>query len=91
MLDDESPDRDERAGLRCDIGCESWPDMALFAKCPICGERTTRYTNLVPLPLDEAMSLYKHAEFEKHYEKHCAQRGITVEGPLPDGFVAEQD
>jgi hypothetical protein len=71
-------------GRRCDIGCESWPDDERFKFCPICDEPTTVYNNVDPLDEDEAQSILRHSEFERYYEEHCRERGIDVEGPLPD-------
>lgn len=77
-------------GRRCSIGCETWPDDVLYARCPTCGEDTTRYKNVSPLDPDEARSLLLHAEFERYYEKRCTRRGIPVEGPLPDADEARR-
>jgi hypothetical protein len=71
-------------GRRCELGCESWPDKAIYNPCPTCGEQTTRYKNLTPLPDDEAQSILSHVQFERYYEKRCARRGVPVEGPLPE-------
>lgn len=71
-------------GRRCDLGCESWPDDVLYKRCPECGEPTTRYSNLRPMPRDEARSILLHKEFDKFYEKRCAKLGIAADGPLPD-------
>ncbi len=54
-------------GRRCDLGCDSWPDDEDYKRCPICGEETTRYNNLRPLPEDEARSVKAHHEFEAMY------------------------
>lgn len=70
------------AGRRCDIGCESWPDKAIYQTCPVCGEKTTRYSNLTPLPDDEAERVLLMKQFDRYYERWCAQRGQPVEGPL---------
>lgn len=51
------------------MGCESWPDEALYTRCPRCGEPTTRHTNLYPLDSEEAASILSHIEFEKYYER----------------------
>jgi hypothetical protein len=69
-------------GRRCGVGCASWPDKALFAHCPQCGEATTRYSNLTPLSDDEADSILLHKEFDKFYARYCAQLGQPVEGAL---------
>lgn len=73
-------------GRRCDIGCETWPDQPIFAKCPECGEKTGRFRNLEPMDVDEAHSIVRHKAFEHYYERRCAQRGVTVDGPLPDDY-----
>lgn len=71
-------------GRRCSIGCESWPDEPIFAKCPICGETTRRYRGLKPLSNAEAQSVLLNAEFETYYARYCAKRGQPAEGPLPE-------
>lgn len=71
-------------GRRCEIGCESWPDEAIYDPCPTCGQKTTRYRNLTPLPADEARSILLHEQFERYYERRCHRLGIPVEGPLPE-------
>lgn len=67
-------------GRRCEYGCESWPDSEQYAKCPLCGEPTTRYSNLSPVSDVEAREL----AFEAYYEAYCAERGQPVDGPLPE-------
>lgn len=57
-------------GRRCDMGCESWPDDKKYEKCPVCGQETTRFSNLRPLDNSEAA----HAAFEAYYAKIEAQR-----------------
>jgi hypothetical protein len=36
------------------------------------------------MDVEEALSIKLHAEFELYYERYCAQRGQSVDGPLPD-------
>ncbi len=79
--DSEQVER-KRFGRRCAIGCESWPDLEEYERCPICGEVTTRYNNLLPLTKKEAKSRAAHARFEDFYEERCAARGVTVNGPI---------
>lgn len=67
-------------GRRCDLGCESWPDDDRYVNCPVCGEPTTRFSNLRPLSPSEA----NHAEFEAHYIEHCLTLRQPVDGPLPE-------
>ena len=68
---------------RCDIGCESWPDEPIFGHCAVCGESTTRFSNIDPtVDRDEARSLKLHELFEKYYERRCLKLGIPVDGPL---------
>lgn len=62
----------------------SWPDDKKYAKCPQCDGPTNRFTNLEPMPEDEAESLVSHLKFERFYEAHCTARGVPVEGPLKD-------
>ncbi len=71
-------------GRRCDIGCESWPDSNKYARCPLCHEETTRYTNLKPISETVAREL----AFEAYYEEHCAERGQAVDGPLTKGTTS---
>lgn len=71
-------------GRRCELGCESWPDEALYAQCPECGEPTKRFRNLDPIAPDEAQSRLLHIQFEKFYERRCKLLGIPVDGPLPE-------
>ena len=74
-------------GRRCDLGCESWPDEALYTRCPRCGNPTERFTNLSPLDSDEAASILSHIEFDRYYERRCARLGIPVNGPLPEALT----
>jgi hypothetical protein len=79
------------AGRRCSIGCQNWPDEMIFRHCAICGELTTRINNIEPdLEREEAISLLKEHLFERYYERWCAQRGVPVDGPLPDEDTTEQ-
>lgn len=71
-------------GRRCELGCYTWPDKQLYARCAICGEPTERYSNLDPVDEEEAKSILLHLEFEKYYEKRCRERKIPVDGPLQD-------
>lgn len=67
----EQPIEDERprqqSGRRCDLGCESWPPDDEFENCPICGQPTTRYSNLYPLDLDEALAIKGRLDFDDFY------------------------
>lgn len=67
---------------RCAIGCESWPDKPLYAKCPVCGEETRRISNINSLSDDEAQSILLHTEFERYYQRYCEQKGQPSEGAL---------
>lgn len=69
-------------GRRCNPGCESWPDSDDYKRCPVCGETTTRFSNLRPLGDDEAASLKAHCEFEVMYRSWCKAKGQSVDGPL---------
>lgn len=71
-------------GRRCDIGCETWPDQMLYQRCLHCGEMTRRVSNAQPLPVEEALSMLLHEEFESYYEHYCYLRGQPAEGPLPE-------
>jgi hypothetical protein len=66
-------------GRRCDVGCASWPDDQKYRTCPICGESTSRFTNLAPLDEDEAVSLI----FEHFYEGWCDAKNQPTTGGLP--------
>jgi hypothetical protein len=70
-------------GRRCSLGCETWPDQMLYQTCLICEEKTRRVSNVTPLPVEDAMAIYLHRRFEKFYELYCAERGQSVDGPLP--------
>lgn len=76
-----NPNRDTW-GRRCELGCESWPDSLEFNTCLRCGGPTKRYSNLQPMSLEEGRSALAHAKFTAYYEKHCAELGIPVSGPL---------
>lgn len=68
-------------GRRCDLGCESWPDDDKYKKCPVCGDKTTRYTNLDPISEEDAA----HVLFEHFYEKWDAEHDAArLEGDAPD-------
>lgn len=60
----ESPSNG-RLGRRCDQGCESWPDDDRYKFCFLCGEKTTRYSNLQPLTIEEA----NRVEFDLYYKR----------------------
>lgn len=76
---------DEPVGRRCEMGCETWPDKALYAHCLRCGEPTRRVRGRVtPLSDEEAESILKAVAFERYYERWCAARRQPVEGPLSD-------
>jgi hypothetical protein len=74
----------KRPGRRCALGCESWPDEAIYSRCPVCGQPTERVSNLEPLSDEDARSILLHAEFEKYYEKYCGIKNQPVNGPLED-------
>lgn len=79
-------------GRRCDLGCESWPDLNTYDECPTCGEPTKRYSNLHPLSDVDARSTALHYRFDEFYEEWCEARGQTMAGPLLDNvddFEAE--
>jgi hypothetical protein len=66
------------------MGCETYPDKLLYKTCLVCGEPTQRLSNGNPMDEEEALSKLRHHEFEKFYAKHCANRGVEADGPLPD-------
>jgi hypothetical protein len=69
---------------RCDIGCESWPDKAIFSTCLDCGEPTERVGNIEPTISDEDAEVrLLYVQFDRYYERWCAAKGQPVEGPLP--------
>ena len=69
------------------MGCESWPDTAFYASCPICGERTQRIMNAEPtISHAEGKVLKLYELFDEYYAKRCADLGIPVEGDLPPGY-----
>lgn len=59
----------------------------LYAKCPICGEKATRYRDVEPLDDDEARSIKLEHEFNAYYEKRCQRLGIESDGPLPPEYA----
>ncbi len=65
-IEDDAPH--QQSGRRCDLGCESWPPDDEFETCPICGQSTTRYSNLYPLPMDEALKIKHRLDFDDFYE-----------------------
>lgn len=76
---------------RCSMGCESWPDEALYARCPICGEKTRRGPNGNPLSTEDAVRKLSFIEFETYYARYCALRGQPVDGPLyPNDDLSEE-
>lgn len=90
-------------GRRCETGCETWPDQNIFSTCPICNGATTRYRDMDPLDVDEAMKILadakneraarfesdrKRRKFEVYYADRCARIGVPVEGPLSDDDLA---
>lgn len=79
------------AGLRCDMGCGSWPDLQEFKTCPVCGSNCSRFNNLNPVSVEEARSIANHARFEEYYESYCAERGVSVDGPLAYDGLDELD
>lgn len=75
-------DKDRRWGRRCDIGCESWPDSDDYNVCPVCGEETTRYGNVVPLSEQDARELRSAMLFKEFYAKYCDRKSQAEEGDL---------
>jgi len=75
-------------GRRCELGCEDWPDTVAFARCPICDEATKRWNNLDPIDPDEAKEALNNQNFQRYYEMYCAERGVSVDGPLPEAESA---
>lgn len=71
---------------RCAIGCESWPDEAIFTTCVHCGEQTRRVNGAEPtIDREDARILKLHELFEQFYAKRCVELGIPSDGPLPAG------
>lgn len=75
-------ENDRRWGRRCDVGCESWPDHDDYRVCLVCGEETTRYSNLLPIDEEEAQSLKRTLDFEEYYQGYCDQVGQSTDGHL---------
>lgn len=73
-----------QAGRRCSMGCASWPDHKDFYVCPSCGEPTTKYSNLYPLDLDEALSRKRHIDFEYFYENDWPAQRPLFEARHPE-------
>lgn len=76
MATTEAPNDQPRLGRRCDMGCETWPDEAEYARCPVCEEPTSRYRDVHPLSPEDAQSKVNHIKFERYYEDRCARRGV---------------
>ena len=72
---------------RCELGCESWPNLSAFETCPACGEATTLYREMEPLGIIEAQRLKNDLEFETYYSDRCDKRGIPTDGPLPPFYA----
>jgi len=64
---------DQPMSMRCSPCGINWPRIADFCKCPECGGDTS-VMNSTPLPLAEAYSLKRHAEFERYFEKWDRER-----------------
>jgi hypothetical protein len=58
-------------GRRCEIGCETWPDVGAYRVCPECGEPTTRYRgeNIRPISEEEALPRLFEAFYREWDEK----------------------
>lgn len=71
------------------MGCATWPDEPIYAKCVDCGEPTTPITNATSdlLDADEARSRLSHAEFEEYYARREALRN---RGELEDAERAAE-
>ena len=76
-------------GRRCDPGCESWPDDEDYKRCPKCGLKTTRFSNLTPLDEDEAAELASKLRFEHFYEVY--DRKADPDRLIPDAELAHYD
>jgi hypothetical protein len=66
--------------FRCGDCGISWPPHKDYRKCPACEQRTVERVKGTALPLNEARTLARKAEFERYYAKHDAAR----KGPTPD-------
>lgn len=75
-------ENDRRWGRRCDLGCESWPDHNDYGVCAVCGEETTRYSNLLPISDEDAEILKRQLDFEAYYENYCDRVSRPADGPL---------
>jgi hypothetical protein len=62
----------------------------IFGTCLECGGPTERVKNAEPdYEFNEARNLLLHSLFEQYYERHCADRGVPVDGPLDDSESSE--
>lgn len=74
-------------GRRCAAGCESWPDTGKYNKCPVCGEPTTRFSNLSPLTQKEANIREFDLFYERWDEEHDPDR-LAADAPDARGPFA---
>lgn len=58
------------------MGCATWPDDALYTRCPECNEKTDRFNNAGSDLLDDLEGARRllHAQFEKFYARWDARR-----------------
>jgi hypothetical protein len=62
-----------------------WPNHLLQYKvCPKCEGKLAGIVDGTPLPKDEALSLKRHCEFERYYQKHEHKR-LKAEKKLIEG------
>lgn len=79
-------------GRRCDVGCLTWPDDKKYAKCPVCGEPTTRYSNLKVADADEINETLFDVFYKEWDERQPASRllmtpeeALVWDQKYPDG------
>lgn len=66
-------------GRRCPSGCETWPNDAEYAQCPICGDETKVFRGVEPLARSAARSKRLHVEFDAYYEARGDRVGDRTE------------
>lgn len=62
------------SAYRCTNCSTNWPPTGEFAVCPECGDTCSPMGQASPIPVGEAVSRKRHAEFERFYVDWEARR-----------------